>query len=77
MTGITFTVSSFTKCLFLTLKLCVVQSLDGIHGLIRVGHVYKSKILHNSTLCNCAILFKESTELVVSPLFYICYMQFD
>lgn len=60
-----------------TLKLCVVQSLDCIHGLVRVRHMYKSKILDNSTLCDCAVLLKESTQLVIGSLLYVGYMEFD
>lgn len=60
----------------LALKFSVVQSLDGIHGLVRVGHVYKSKILNNSTLCDRAVFFKERTQLVIRSLLYICNVQF-
>ena len=66
-----------TRCYLRTLKFGVVQSLDGIHGLIGVGHVYKSKILDDSTLCDRAVLFEESAELVVRSLLYVRYVQLD
>lgn len=61
----------------LVLKLSVIQSFNGIHGLIVVGHVHKSKILDNSTLCNRTILFKQSAQLFIGSLLYISYVQFD
>lgn len=61
----------------LSLELCVIQSFYGIHGLIRIAHVHKGKLLYDGTLCDSAILFKQRTELIIEALFYISYMEFD
>lgn len=59
----------------LTLKFCVIQALYCIHGLIRIGHVHKGKVLDNGALCDCAILFKQIAELLIKALFYIGYVE--
>lgn len=60
-----------------SLKFSVVQALDGIHGLIRIGHMYKSKIFDNCALCDRAVLFEESAELVVGSFLYVGHVELD
>lgn len=59
----------------LPLKVCVIQGLHGIHGLIRVGHVYKGKVLDNGAFLDCSVLFKQVAELLIKSLFYIGYVE--
>lgn len=44
----------------LALEIWIVQSLNGIHGLFWVIHVYKCKVFYNGTLSHCSILFEQS-----------------
>lgn len=59
----------------LTLKLCIIQALDGIHGLFRIQHVHKGKVLDNRALCDCAILFKQLAELFIKTPLYVGYVE--
>lgn len=60
----------------LSLKLSVIQTLYGIHSLLRIGHVYKGKILDDSTLSDRAVLLEHLSELFIEALLYVGYVEF-
>lgn len=53
------------------LEFSVVQPFDGIHGFIRVVHVYEGKVLNYGTLCNGAIIFEQCSEFIIGSLLHI------
>lgn len=59
------------------LEIRVVQTLNGIHGLIRVVHVYKREVFYNRTLRYRPIIFKQSSELILCTFLNIGHVQLD